>query len=170
MKNIKNFAVGDKIINFNKVYIIFKIIKEKIKDKKEQIISFKPFFKNEKKNSLTFSIPVNNIDKTNIRKPLSKKELKQLLNELSKTPDIETPIEIDKINDDLNSNDPNIHVQILKCLWREKNDETTNFTKTRSDVLGLTIKLLLEEVALVSGVSLEKAEEKIKTALKRSQQ
>jgi len=165
---MKNFAVGDKIINFNKVYIIFKIIEQKVKDKKEQIISFRPFFQTEKKNSLTFSIPVDNIDKTNIRKPISKKELKELLSELSKASNLETPIDLNRINEELNLNDPNAHVEILKCLWKEKNDETTNFTKTRNDVLGLTIKLLLEEVALVSGVSLKEAEEKIKTALKRS--
>lgn len=168
MKN-KIFKVGDKIINFNKVYRIFKIIKQKDKDKKEEIIlSFRPYFQAKGERSLTFSIPVDSIDKTNIRKPMSKKELKQLLSELSKTPNIETPIDIIKTREQLSLNDPNIHVQILKCLWKEKKDGITNFTKIKSDVLGLAIKLLMEEVALVSGVSLKKAEKKIKTALKRS--
>ncbi len=168
MKNIKNFSVGDKIIKFNKVYIIFKIIKQQIKDKTEKIISCKPFFKTERKNSLTLSIPVENLDKTNIRKPISKKELKRLLTELSKTSDREIPIDLEKINKELNLKDPNIHIEVLKCLWKEKNDETISFTKTRSNMLGSTIKLLLEEVALVSGISLKEAEQKIKKALKKS--
>ena len=166
----KIFKVGDKIINFNKVYRIFKIIKQKGEDKKEKIISFRPYFRTKDKRSLTFSIPVTSIDKTNIRKPMSKKELKQLLSELSKTSNIKTPIDIIKTREQLSLNDPDIHVQILKCLWKEKNDGTTNFTKIKSDVLGLAIEFLTEEVALVSGVSLKKAEKKIKTALKRSKQ
>jgi RNA polymerase-interacting CarD/CdnL/TRCF family regulator len=162
------FKVGDKIINFNKVYRIFKITKQKKEGRQEQVISFRPYFQTKEKKSLTFSIPVANIDKTNIRKPVSKKELKRLLTELSKISKIKTPIDITKTRGELSLNNPNIHIQILKCLWKEKNDETTNFTKSKSEILGLAIKLLTEEVALVNGISLKKAEKKIKATLQRS--
>lgn len=169
IKTDQTFKVGDKIINFNKAYIIFKITKQLDKNNKEKIMSFRPYFPAKEKRFLTFSIPLNNINKTSIRKPISKKELNELLSELAKTPVVKTPIDISKIRDELNLNNLKTRVQIIKRLWREKNDKTANFTKSKQDVLDLAIKLLLEEVALVRNISLEKADKKIKMALKRSE-
>lgn len=165
----KRFKVGDKIINFNRVFRIFKISQQEDKDKKEIIISFRPYFQTKEKRILTFSIPVDSVDKTNIRKPISKKELKELLSDLAKSSNLKAPLDIIKTREELNINNPKVKVQILKCLWKEKNNSKVNFTKIKSDVLELAIKLLLEEVALVSGITLEKAEQKIKSALKRSE-
>lgn len=166
MKDKKSFKVEDKIVDFGQVFKIFKIKKQKgAKGKEEGVVFFRPYFKTRQNRTLVCSIPVSNIDKTNIRRPISKTELKQLLRTLSKKPDIETPINIRRARDVLNLNDPHETARILKSLWIEKNDKSTNFTKTRESVFSLSMKRLVEEVAFVSGVSLIKARKKIKAAL-----
>ena len=116
---------------------------------------------------MVYSIPVKNIDKTNIRRPVSKKELRQLLKDLSKKSDIQAPLNLNKAMEQLSLNDPYKNVEILKCLWIEKNDESTSFSKSREDIFRLALNRLVEEVAVVSGIYLAKAREKIKAVLKR---
>ena len=157
MRNKKSFRVGDKIVDFGQVNRIFKI--------KEKIIFFRPYFKTKQNKTSTCSIPLKNIVKTNIRKPISKKELEQLLKSLSKKSDLKTPINITRVKGILNLNDPHETARILKSLWMEKNDESTNFTKTRESVFKIAANRLVEEVALVNGVTLGKAEKQIKAAL-----
>lgn len=166
MKDNKIFKLGDKIVHFGKVFRIFKIKKQKgITGKKEKVIFFGPYFKNKENKSLAYSIPLKSIDKTKIRKPISKKELKNLLEKFLKKSEIETPVDLIQAREELKLNDLCKNVQTLKRLWREKNNELTNFTKSKQDVFRLSIKQLVEEVAFVSGLSPAKAKEKIKKAL-----
>lgn len=170
MKNKKPFKVGDKIIDFGQVCRIFKIKKEKnTKGKNEKVIFFRPYFKTRQNRSLVCSIPLNNIEKAKIRRPISKKELRQLLKEFSKNPDadVKTPINISRAREMLNLNDPHKIVRILKSLWLEKNDKSTSFTKTREKVFRLAIKRLVEEVAFVNGVSIGKAKRQMKEHLEK---
>lgn len=165
MKDDKTFKVGDKIVRFGQLFRVFKIKKQKNKNKEEKIILFKPYFKTKENKFLVCSIPAASIDKTNIRKPISKKKLRGLLKELSKRSDVKTPIDISKAKQKLTLNNPKINVQILKRLWKEKSDESTNFSKSKHDIFKLAVGRLVEEVAFVGGISLIKARKKIKTAL-----
>lgn len=168
MKDKKSLKVGNKIVDFGQVYRIFKIEKQKrAKGKEETVIFFRPYFKTKQNRTLICSIPVNNIKKTKIRRPISKKELRKLLKELSQKSDIEIPINITRAKEMLNLNDPHEIVRILKSLWLEKNDKSTSFTKTREKVLRLAIKRLVEEVALVNNMSIEKAKSQIEEALEK---
>lgn len=168
MKDNMTFKVGDKIVRFGQVYRIFRIKKQKrTKDEKETIIFFSPYLKTRKNRTLICSIPVNNIDKTNIRRPISKKGLRQLFKKLSQKSDIKTPFNTTKARGQLSLNDPYENVEILKHLWQEKKNESTSFTKTREDVFRLALKRLMEEVALVKGVSIGEARRQIKAALEK---
>jgi len=168
MKDKKSLKVGDRIVDFGQVYRIFKIEKQKrAKGKEETVIFFRPYFKTKQNRTLICSIPVNNIKKTKIRRPISKKELRKLLKELSQKSDIEIPINITRAKEMLNLNDPHEIVRILKSLWLEKNDKSTSFTKTREKVLRLAIKRLVEEVALVNNMSIEKAKRQMEEALEK---
>ena len=152
------FKVGDKLVHSGQIYRIFKIEKKKT-------IFFKPYLKTRKNRTLIYSIPLSNIDKTNIRKPISKKELRPLLKKLSKKSDIKKPINLAQAKGILNLNDIDKTAQVLKSLWIEKNDESTNFSESRKNVFKLLMKQLVEEVACASGIPLVKARGKIKTAL-----
>lgn len=166
MKNKQPFKVGDKIVDFGQVYRIFKIKKQKkVKGKKEKVVFFRPYFKTRRNRTLVCSIPVDNITKAKIRRPISKKKLKQLLKELSQKTNIENPINTTRLREKLFLNDAYKTVQVLKTLWADQKNESTSLTKRRKDMFSLAIKRLVEEVAFVNGVSLEKARKQIKTAL-----
>lgn len=163
MKDKNLFKVGDKIVDFGQVYRIFKIKKQKdAKGKEEKVIFFKPYFKTKEDRTLICSIPANNIEQAHIRRPISKKELRELLGELSQKTNIENPINISGAREILNLNDPHKTARVLKSLWIEKNDKS--LTKTRESVFRLSMKRLVEEVAFINGVSIEKARKQIKAA------
>jgi len=161
------FKVGDKIFHSGQVYRIFKIKRQKIKGKEEKIIFFRPHLRTRQNRTLVCSLPVNNIDKTNIRRLISKKELRPLLKKLSKKSDIRKPINLVQARGVLSLNDIYETARILKSLWIEKNDKSANFTESRKNVFRLLMKQLVEEVAFVNGTSLSLAGEKIKTALEK---
>jgi len=162
----KPFKVGDKIIEFGQVYRIFKIVKKKgPQGKEEKDIHYRNYYRTLINKGLSFSIPVKNIKKTNIRRPISKKRLGKLLKEFTKMPKKEPLLNITKAKSDLILNDPFKTAQILKKLWLDKNDESTNFNKTQKGIFELSMERLREEVAFVGHLSLAKAIEKIKEAL-----
>lgn len=165
MKDDKMFKVGDKIVRFGQVYKIFKI--KSTEGKRGKVIFFRHYFKSKQNKTLIYSIPVKNIDKTNIRRPVSKEELKLLVKKLSKKSDVKKPINLVQARGVLCLNDIYETAQILKSLWIEENDESANFSESKKDVFGLSKEQLVEEIAFVSGISLVMAREKIKRALKR---
>jgi len=168
MKDKKPFKVGDKTIDFGQVYRIFKIKKKKdVEDKEEKIIHFRPYFRTKQNKTSSCSIPVKNIGLTHIRRPISKRKLKELLKSLSKKPETKKPINTKKVRNTLNLNKAQKTAQVLKRIWLDKNDESTNFTKAKRDILDSLMKGLVEEVAFVFGISVAQARKKIKGRLKR---
>ena len=168
MKNKKQFKVGDKIIDFGQVCKIFKIkIEKRVKGKKEKVIFFRPYFKTRQNRTLVCSIPINNIEKAKIRRPISKKELRQLLKELSKKASIKNPINTTWPREILRLNEAHKTAQVLKTLWADRKDKSTSFTKSRKDIFKLAMKRLVEEVAFVGSVPLRKARKQIKAALEK---
>lgn len=111
------------------------------------------------------SIPVKNIALASIRRPVSKKELKDLLKEFSKPIEIKTPINTTNIREMLNLNDPFKTAQNLKKIWMDKQNDSTSFTKSKSDIYKLSIDRLVEEIALVRNTSVSEARKIIRNAL-----
>lgn len=164
----KPFKVGNKIIDFGQVYRIFKIEKRKsAEDKKEKVIHFKPYYKTKQNKDLVCSIPVKNIGLTHIRKPISKNRMKQLLKKLSEKENKKRPINTTPSKEKLRLNKLSTTAQILKRLWLDKQDESTNFTGNKQNLLNLSMKRLVEEAAFVSNISLAKAGKKIKESLRK---
>ncbi|GAG36322.1 unnamed protein product, partial [marine sediment metagenome] len=129
-------------------------------------ICFKPYFKNQQNKNSTSSIPVENISLTHIRRPISKKRLGELLKKLSKIPETKEPVSAKKEKDVLGLNEVQKTVQVLKRTWLDRDDESTNPTKVKRDILDLAMKRLVEEVAFVFDISLARAGKKIKRRLK----
>ncbi len=163
MEKDKIFNVGDKIIHFGQVYRIFKI-----KGKNEnKTIFFRRYFKTKENRKLVFSIPISSIDKTRVRKPVSKKKLRDLLKTVSQNPDTKTPINTAKAREWLSLNSPDKSVEILKRLWQEKKNNSEHFNKSKENVFKLAMRKLSEEIAFVFDISLIKARKKIKKALEK---
>jgi RNA polymerase-interacting CarD/CdnL/TRCF family regulator len=165
MKDQK-IKVGDKIIKGNKVYIIFKIKVKKIAGKLETVVFFKPYFKSKYNKDITVSVPFANFEKANIRLPMTKKNLKKLLTELSHKSEVNLPIEVIAAKEALNSNDPYKNIEVLKRLVISKKDKTINFTQSKKDVFIQVLSQLVEEIAFVGKLSLVQTEKKIQKILK----
>jgi len=168
MKNKSTLKVGDKIVEFGRIYRIFKIEKQKNdKGKDQKVIFFRPYFKSRENATLVYSIPVDSLNKASIREPFGKKELKELLKKLSQKINTKAPVNPGEMKETLSLNDPYETGRILKNLWAEKNDESINFTKSRKDAFEMTMSCLLEEAAFISGASFAEARKKIEVALKK---
>lgn len=157
--------VGDKIVELDQVFRIFKISNAKNKDgNSEKIIFFKPYFSTKLSDTMVCSIPEKNIDKTNIRKPISKKRLGELKKLLLNNNNIKQLPDINKAKELLKSNDPIDIVTLLKALTKEKN-ASDHFPKSKRDIIAAAIEGLAQEFALVNQSSLETAKERISIAL-----
>lgn len=166
MKDDKPLEVGRKIVDFGRVCRIFKIENKKnTKGERKKIIHFNHFFKSPQNLGSTYSIPIENIKKANIRRPISSKELRSLIKKLSQKTKIQESVTAIRVKGILGENSAHKTAQVLKRLWLEKNDETASFTKAKRDLLELTIGRLVEEVAFVDKISILKAREKIKESL-----
>jgi RNA polymerase-interacting CarD/CdnL/TRCF family regulator len=165
----KKFKVGDKLVEFGQVFTIFKIGKSKdTNGKSEDAIFFKPHYKISKSPGLICSIPIKNIHKTKIRKPISKEKLKKLTTKLKSKSEVEKFPTVGKVKELLKSNNPTDTVIALRSLWKEKEAKPDNFPKSMKDVFELAIENLTHEFALVNRLSLDKAKKKILSALQIS--
>ncbi|MBU1089014.1 hypothetical protein KKA02_04025 [Patescibacteria group bacterium] len=154
-----SFKMGDKLVDGGRVYKIYKI--------KKDILFFEPFFKEDKDTLLTSSIPVSSISKTNIRKPVTGKEINEAIKFLSVKRELALPLDINTARNLLDSNDINQTVSILKRLWIEQKDPTRPFATSRKNIFRLALKQLAEELAFLSHTSIEKATDKIELALSK---
>jgi RNA polymerase-interacting CarD/CdnL/TRCF family regulator len=161
----RKYKVGDKIVELGQVFKIFKI--KKIIDtngKLEKVIFFRPYYQTKQVASLVCYIPIKNVEKTKIRKPISQKEYRQLIKKLKKKIKVEEFPAINKAKELLKSNNPADTVEVIKTFCKEK-EKSENFSKSKRDILNLAMENLVEEFALVGGVSLDKARERINLAL-----
>lgn len=162
----KKYKVGDKIVEIGQVFRIFKIKREKNGEGEyERVIYFKPYYNTKYATDLVCSIPEKNIDKTHIRKPISRGELKVLFQKLKKRKRIADFPSITKTKENLKSADLSDTINVLKILYREKKKKPESFTKSKKEVLNSALDKVVQEFALVSGASLEKARKKINLAL-----
>ena len=132
--------------------------------KSQKLIQFKHFYTNNNNEDLLFSIPTKNLAKANIRRPITKKKLQQLFKSLSQVS------QKDRINPAkaklwLTENDPFKTAKVLKRLWADKLNESTNFSRTKKDLMETALKRLEEEVAFLEKLPLKKARERIKAKL-----
>lgn len=166
MKKKNKFKVGDKIIELGEVFRIFKIEERKDNNGKPvRVIFYNPYYQTEKTQSVICSIPVKSISQTQIRRPIKRKEFMALVEKLSKRKHIDSFCDLNIAKTLLKSNNPSDTIDVLRSLLEEKKEAKENFSKSKKDILNETINILIQEFALVSGLSLEKAREKIDLAL-----
>lgn len=163
------FKVGDKIIDHGQAQRIFKIGKKKTFDAQEKrVIYYRPCLTDDNDGKITYSIPIKNIDKTQIRRPILKEELREILEELSEAIGEEDQLNTVQLRETLHFNCPHKTAQILKILWFDKENESTNFSRQKQDVFKIAMERLIEEVALVTKTSLIEARQKVERALEKS--
>jgi len=157
---------GDVIVRFGVVHKIFKLEKHENADgKKDKIIHFEPVYKTRRNETLKLSIPLNNIDQTTIRLPVSKTILNDELKFLRQGEYERTPFNQLKVKRIISTNELHDVSQVLKTLWEEKRDEEKNFTISKRNTFGMVMTRFKQETAHVLGLDLEVAEKKVESAL-----
>lgn len=156
--------VGDKIVDYGHVYRIYEITKVGENGNSTRILHFKPYYNVDTVKDVVCTIPESSINTTTIRLPIGLAELKDLIAKLAVKPKyVEVP-DAQAIKDLLNENDPSKVVDVLRILWSEKRKEG-GFTKSKSDLLELAKTHLMQEAALIWGITLESAAKKIELSL-----
>lgn len=162
--------VGDELVEYGKVYKVFAIEEKKMYDGKTEVhVFFKPFYETVETRTLSCAIPLKNISQANIRRPLLKKTMTEVLDILSdgefesvEITDVTVAKEILKLNN------PHESARVLRTIWDELHNEDLNATKSRKDMFDLSMKILAQEVAYAFDLTLDKAEKKLERALKKS--
>ena len=162
--------VGDELVEYGKVYKVYKIAdKEMYNGKIEKHVFFKPLFETSENHTLSCSVPLRNVKLANIRRPWGKKKINRIITILTREFEGEyEPIDVNEAKDILKLNNPSKSARVLRNIWVELNDDELNTTKSRKDVFELSIKTLAQEVAFAYNLTLEKAEAKLTRALKKS--
>lgn len=154
---------GDVFIRFGKIYQIFKIETKKIAGGSEQVIFYKKLFPG-KNGEIICSIPMDNLERIKIRKPYSKKEIKDFFKFLKQDPDPKKEFNFKLIKDPYSFDLDDVAAIIKKLRLEEKNPKIT-LTFSKRDLLTILFDSIKEEIAYVLELDLNKAEEKINSAL-----
>ena len=157
------YKKGDVFVRFGKIHQVFKIENKKIDGKVQSIIFYKKLFPG-KKGEIICSIPTDNIERIKLRKPYSKKELKDFLKSLKEDRNLETDLNLNNIKDpyELDLNDLAI---LMKSLKLEEKDPKIKLSFSKRDLFSKVFNSIKEEIAYVFDIDLVKAEEKINSVL-----
>ena len=163
-----DIKIGSKIVDGGTVYEVFKIEKSKNGDGTQRIIFYRPFFEDLVNGDIVCSIPEINMTPPDMRKPVSKKEVEEVFILLSKRSNKSVEVDIIKAKDVLKLNSIFKTAEVLKNVYKEKMRKGDEFSKSKKDLLNMSFKKIIEEIALVYRVSLSTAEKKINSALESS--
>lgn len=160
MINLNELKPNDIIVRFGQVYKVFKVEEKNGKD----MVYYKKLFNTTQRAVSIFSIPQESIEKTKIRKSLTKKELDNLLGDGLKEAEVDLEASLNTIKAVLNTDDPAEVIRTLKLLaiLKHKNDKLP-FSK--KEVYGSLIKRLASEVGYVYNTEQDGAKEIIEKAL-----
>jgi RNA polymerase-interacting CarD/CdnL/TRCF family regulator len=166
----KNFKVGDKIVRFGRVHEVFKIEEEKDFETEEmqEVIYFRPMYESSSSRDLICAIPVKNIDKTNMRRPMSDEKLKELMDLMDeKVEDPTKRFNTRQAKEVLKSNNPKKIALIMKRLAVVRRDPDTNFTYTKKRLYRKGMKRLQEEIALIKDMEISETRKMLEKLLKK---
>lgn len=168
MKKNNSLKIGSKIVEQGEVYRVYKITRTKVDEKVQRIIHYRHFFKRTKDDSLNFSIPECSIEYPDIRCPVSRGEIGEVFEILQKWATEGVEIDIDQAKSDICENDILKTARVLKGCFKERVEKGQAFTSSKKTLLDTAINRVIEEVALVSNLSLDEARKKITSTLEDS--
>lgn len=151
--NTKNtYKVGDILVDSDQIYKIYEI--------KSGLVHYRPIARSDRHESLTCTIPEENIFKAGMRRPLTADQIDEFLSQLKKEDTTDKLIDYKLVKETLFLNDPTKTAPLLRLLWNNKGKGDV-YSRTDEDMLSAIMKHLIEEVALVLKITPEKAKQKI---------
>ena len=161
-----SFSIGDALVRFGQIYQIFEIKpKQESEGSGDQVLYFKPYFSKKAGNDPVCSIPVSSLEKTSIRKPLSRQEILQLLKDLAHRPSQSPEVNLNEMSDQLNENDPYALVKIIKGLWLRVQEKNAQLNVTQKRLLQTAFERLVHEVAYSTQTKLDDAKTLVEQSL-----
>jgi len=140
-----DFSIGDYIVDLSGISRIVDIKQgSSIKGKEETYIYYEPVSETDRK--FTGSIPLNNLKIAGVRKILTKKEIKEIVDNLKKRNGGGEEYNPVKAKEDIYSNDPRNIALIFKNYW--KNLETIN--KTDRELILDALEHFCKEISFVT--------------------
>lgn len=155
-----SIKIGDKIIDYDQIHVVFKI--------DDDIIHYESLIKGEKNKNLQSAISSKNFKKAGIRFLMTKKQVQEFLISLNSQMLLDMPINTNKNNnlkEIIYLNDPLKTGRLLKFLWQRR--ELPIYTKVDQMIFDQAINHLSNEISVVEKISFEKAKSKIITELKK---
>ena len=166
MPSAQNYKKGDVLIEFGIAYEITQIKNQKnLEGEKEPFIFYQPVFENNRNRGMVCSIPLSSLSQTNKRRPLSKYKLDQYQRLISQRPKTKKPVNAKSAQAMFKTNDIHKLARLIARLWVEKQDPRKNFPISKQSLLDQAVKHLSQEIGVVYQISLDKAEQKIRSRL-----
>jgi RNA polymerase-interacting CarD/CdnL/TRCF family regulator len=162
MTNLNNLKVDDVIIRFGQVYKVFKI------DEKEGegMVHYKKIFNTAQRAVSIFTIPQSSVEKTKMRKALTKKEMDALLGKDLAEVEVDLDASLNTLKAVLHTDDPSEVVKTLKLIAVVKH-KAGKIPFSKKEVYSSLLKRLGSEVAYVYDVDLDEAKIIIEKALEK---
>lgn len=158
MKDGLILKVGDRVVRYGRVLKVFQI--------KSKTVYFKPNFASPSNNSLVYQMSSQNVKGSNIRKIVSKKELKDLFDSILSLPEELGAINSMEVRSSLSGNDLTETFKAIKNLWLERIGKTASLASGKLSIYQQALEQATEEVAAVRNLALDKARQVIMSALK----
>ncbi|HWS49062.1 MAG TPA: hypothetical protein VN174_03370 [Candidatus Methanoperedens sp.] len=158
------FSIGDYLTDFENIYQIFD--KQTQKDYRGvdcEYFLYRPL--NSTQKAASFSIPVDNIQKSGLRYLIHPQDVKEIYKYLKKPIDASTIFDFKTIKEILYLNDPNKTIYVLKQLCANKVTTGEKFSQNYQEIINKIVFHLSAEIAFVLKKSPESIEKKILSLL-----
>jgi len=160
------FSIGDYITDFENIYKIYdKKTEEDYHHQSCLYFLYRPVDATQK-NSASFSIPANNIQKSGLRHLIKEVDIKEFYKILKKPLDRSVPFDFKSIKETLYLNDPQKTINVLQQLAANKADTGEKFSKNYQEMITNITYHLSAEIAFVTKKSIESVEKEIQKLLK----
>jgi len=158
------FSVGDHLTDFENIYQIFdKKVKKDYRGIDCEYFLYRPM--NTEQKSASFSIPVDNIQKSGLRYLINPKDVKEIYKFLQKPLDPTNIFDFKTIKEILYLNDPNKTIYVLKQLCANKVITAEKFSQNYQEIVNKIVYHLSQEIAFVTKKTPESVEKKIRSLL-----
>jgi len=165
--DLGTLKIGDKIIDFGRVYRVFKISKQQDPQGEERLIHFRPLYRKNNNQDLVCTIPERNLPQTTIRRPLSKKVIREGLDKFSLFSVPSGLINFDQTKRVTSMNDFFAMVDLAKDLYYSRKGENKEFTVSQKRVFNSLVGRVSEEAAFVLKQKPDQVKKKIDLLLRR---
>jgi RNA polymerase-interacting CarD/CdnL/TRCF family regulator len=136
------YKIGSYLIDSNQIYTIFKI--------SDNRLYYRPSDKTGQ-STVTGSVPQSNVALAGFRTPLAKADIEQFFTALSKSRNINSPIDQKLYKDIIIANDPFKLIPLIQQLWYNQNQANSTTSNSLKETLSSIITHLSNEFSLSTG-------------------